>query len=218
MKIGDDTTPENSPMNEDPEITALTAVYAALKELDPDAQKRVLEYVAKKVGVAPAQGGDSDTLNSSSAPNDSSLTSRNARTDEEEIGIEGISPVAMKWMRRSALNVEQLSSVFSLGADEIDLIAKSVPGNSMTARTRAVALLKCIAAYLSSGAARITAEQIKEACLHYDAYDPTNHSKYIKALASELSGNKASGYSLTARGMTAATEMIKEMLGIKPGA
>ncbi len=74
--------------------------------------------------------------------------------------------------------------------------------------------MKGIAAYLSTGAARITAEQIKEACLHYDAYDSPNHAKYLRGMSTELSGSKESGHKLTARGLTAGTELIREILGI----
>src|SRR5437899_12583099 len=80
--------------------------------------------------------------------------------------LDGISPVAQKWMRRNVLQVEHLSSIFSLGADEIDLVAKNVPGNSTKARMRSVFLLKGVAAYLAGGAPRFSHEQVKEPCLH----------------------------------------------------
>ena len=62
-----------------------------------------------------------------------------------------------------------LSHVFSLGGDEVDLIAKKVPGKSAGARMRSVFLLQGVAAYLASGAPRFTQERVKEACLHYNA-------------------------------------------------
>ena len=126
---------------------------------------------------------------------------------------DGISPVALKWMQRNGFTVEQLSHLFSLGTDEIDLVAKSVPGKSKSQRARNVTILKGIAAYLSTGAARITAEQIKEACLHYDAFDSPNHAKNLRGMSTELSGTKESGYTLAARGLTAGTELIREVLG-----
>src|ERR1700731_4194300 len=91
----------------------------------------------------------------------------------------GISPLARKWMTRNGLGAQSLTSLFSLGADEIDLVARTVPGKSKRERMRSVLLLKVIAAYLSNGAARVTHEQVKEACLHYDAYDSPNHAKYL---------------------------------------
>ncbi len=65
------------------------------------------------------------------------------------------SPVAQKWMRRNGLQAEHLSSIFSLGGDEIDVVAKSVPGKSTKARMHNVFLLKGVAAYLAGGAAAL---------------------------------------------------------------
>ena len=60
--------------------------------------------------------------------------------------------------------------------------------------------------------ARITHDEIKEACVHYDAYDSPNHAKTLKAMAPELSGSKENGYRLTAKGITAATAVLGEMI------
>ena len=115
-------------------------------------------------------------------------------------------------MKRNGLKADQLSSMFSLGVDEIDLVAKKVPGATKKDRMRSVFLLKGVAAYLGSGTARVSHDQIKEACLHYDAFDNTNFSKYLKTMSSEVSGGKEAGYTLTARGLTEATELIRKEL------
>jgi hypothetical protein len=114
-------------------------------------------------------------------------------------------------MARNGLQADQLSRIFSLGVDEIDLIAETVPGKSKAERVYSVALLKGAAAYLGTGAARFTHEQIKEACLHYDAYDSPNFAATLKRLASEVAGSKETGYTLTARGLASATEALKKM-------
>jgi hypothetical protein len=177
-------------------------------------------YVIQKLGLAPRALGSTRLSDVGEAPLPNS-SSRSGQlppgASAEEDGLEGISPLARKWMVRNGLSAEQLSQLFSLGADEIDLVASTVPGTNKRDRARTVLLLKAMAAYLSSGAARVTHEQIKEACLHYDAYDSANHAKSIKLMVAEASGNKESGYTLTARGMTAATEIIKEMLHPQKG-
>jgi hypothetical protein len=127
--------------------------------------------------------------------------------------LDGVSPVAKKWMARNGFSVSGLSSLFSLGVEEIDLVAKTVPGRKKKERMRSVFLLKGIAAYLSTGAARFTHQQWKEAALHYDAFDAANFSTYFKSLASEVSGSKGSGYVLSARGIASATEVVKELVG-----
>ncbi len=202
---------DKRPASSDQEITAINIVYDALKDLEPAAQKRVLEYVASRLHV-PSPDDEShptpaaDTKDRTLAPPERPIDTQG--TDDSE----GISPVAIKWMRRSGLTAQGLSPFFSLGVDEIDLVAKKVPGESKKDRMHSVLLLKGIAAYLSTGVARVTHEQAKEACLHYDAYDSANFAAHLKkSFAAEVAGNKQSGYTLTARGLTNATEIIKAL-------
>jgi hypothetical protein len=197
-----------------PEIAAIAAVYDALKELTPDVQSRVLAYVAGMLEVPRPDAAErhdrtEDTErrnNTSPSPGEAS-----AITDQQDGDLDGISPVAKRWMARNDLTSARLSAVFSLGVDEIDLIAKVVPGKKKTQRMRSVFLLKGLAAYLGTGVARFTHEQLKEACLHYDAFDATNFAANFKSIASEVSGGKETGYTLTARGLASATEMAKSL-------
>jgi len=199
----------------EPEIVAISAAYAALKGLEPEAQTRVLSYVAKMLKI---EASVVDTESSRRSAEDQRETmgdekgADTRRAGEDE--LEGVSPVAKKWMTRSGFQADSLSKLFSL-SDEIDLIAEAVPGKSDKERVRSVFLLKGVAAYLATGAARFSHEQIKEACLHYDAYDATNFAKYVKSISSEVSGTKDTGYTLTPRGLNNATEMIKKI--IHPG-
>jgi hypothetical protein len=203
-------------MNEDPELTALSNVCAALSALDADSQQRVLDYAARKFGLTVAHRSDVERASKPERQSESGLDTQSEPAEQSVADdTDGISPVALKWMRRNGFTVDQLGHLFSLGTDDVDLVSKSVPGDSKNARTRAVVLLKGIAAYLSTGVARITAEQIKEACLHYDAYDSPNHAKYLKGMSSEVTGNRANGFTLTARGIVAGCEIIRELLGVK---
>lgn len=198
-----------------PEIAAISTVHSALKDLEPDAQARVLSYVAQMLKIrssefrtdATGTSGQRDDAAGAVAVHADVSESRTEDDDE----LEGISPVARKWMARNGLNAKQMSNVFSLGVDEIDLIAKTVPGKNKKDRMHSVFLLKGVAAYLGGGAARFTHEQMKEACLHYDAFDAGNFAVYFKSLSSEVTGSKESGYTLTPRGLAAATEMVKKM-------
>ena len=136
-----------------------------------------------------------------------------SRSEEEcSSSPDGINAIAQKWMKRNSLGVAQLSTIYSLGGDEIDLIAQSIPGKSKRQRMRNVLLLKAIAAYLGGGAARIAHEQLKETCLHYDALDSANFATHLKSFASDVSGTKHSGYTLTQRGVAAATDLIKQLI------
>jgi hypothetical protein len=200
-----------------PEIDAYRAVYLALKALDSAAQLGVLRYSAEMLGLKFEIPSAGDRRSSDYEENQTSDSGANASISDTQTSedVEGINAVALKWMRRSNLNPKNLQKLFSLGIDEIDLVAKSVPGNSKRERMRHVLLLKAIAAYLGTGAARVTYEQLKEAALHYSAYDATNFAAHIRSFAPDVGGTKESGYTLTARGLTAATDLIREMLPSK---
>src|SRR5690242_5815540 len=183
----------------DPEIIAISTVFTALNKLTPDAQSRVLDYVQRKLRKEPA----AETIPDDSAPvqtgtpierHDPSASASEDDTDD------GINSVARKWMRRNSLTATALGAIFSLGVDEIELVAKTIPGKTKKDRMHSVALLRGTAAYLSSGAPRFTHAELKETCLHYDAYDVANSTAYLKSFASEVSGSAKIGYTLTARG------------------
>ena len=196
----------------DPEIAAISAVYDALKDLEPSARARVIEYVAKKLGTALMLGEDQPIRTTREEQAQAPSLPPPAAGTEQDNDSEGISPVALKWMRRGGLTSTGLSLLFSLGVDEIDLVAKKVPGDNKKDRMHSVLLLKGIAAYLSSGVARVSHEQLREACVHYDAYDQANFATHLKSFAAEATGTKGAGYTLTARGITNATDMIKTLV------
>src|SRR5262245_6007561 len=214
---------EGKPMSAQPEpdqeILAITTVYAALKDLDAAAQRRVIDYVLKKLNLTldVSKREEEQPLNETPTLSPDTSHAGKSETYKVSAGDEcaSISPVAQRWMQRNGLRAEQLSAIFSLGGDEIDLVANKVPGKSSRARMRNVFLLKGVAAYLGSGAARFPHDKVKETCVHYDAYDRPNFSKNLKEFASEVSGSKESGYTLTARGLTSAASVVKEMLGLK---
>lgn len=197
----------------DPEIIAISTVFTALNKLTPDAQSRVLDYVQRKLKKEPAPEA---ILSDDSAPIETGTqierqnSSASAGEDDTD---DGINSVARKWMRRNSLTATALGAIFSLGVDEIELVAKNIPGKTKKDRMHNVALLRGTAAYLSSGAPRFTHAELKETCLHYDAYDVANSTAYLKSFASEVSGSAKIGYTLTARGLAAATELVRSLTG-----
>ncbi len=194
---------------EDPEIVAISEVYQALKELDADARIRVLNYVSGKFNISSPVKSNTDREDNSPPPTEPTFHTTPAADDE----FEGISPAGKKWITRSGIKPAKLMLVFSLGIDEIDLVSKSVPGNTKSQRMRNVFLLKGVAAYLGTGSARFTHEQIKETCLHYDAWDTANFANIFKTMSADVSGGKDTGYTLTAKGISEATTLVKNMSG-----
>jgi hypothetical protein len=201
-----------------PEIKAVAAVYAALDGLDPPVQMRVLRYASEMLGLTldlSSNGSNPSPNRNDSEKEDAPTTIAALPEVQADDDAEGISAVALKWMKRSGLSAKSLQSLFSLGVEDIDLVAKKVPGASKKERMRSVLLLKGIAAYLGTGAARVTYEELKEACLHYNAHDLGNFAAYLKSFAPEVSGSKESGYTLTGRGISSATDLVKEILSPK---
>lgn len=198
-----------------PEIGAINAVYEAVKSLEPDVQRRVLNYVASmlKTGAPildPGSAGEGR-----SEPRDERLddeTHAGSEVLSEDDGLEGVSPIAKKWMTRNGLGAAGISQIFSIGGDEIDLVAHTIPGDSKRDRMHSVLLLRGVAAYLGSGAARFTHEELKQTCVHYGAYDLPNFARHLKAFGAEVAGEKGTGYTLTPRGLTDAAALLKRML------
>jgi hypothetical protein len=205
---------------DDAEFRAMRDVYAALKDLDVAAQNRVLDYVNRRLALGRDQShrdedGESQVSRTRSASSPEA-TSNVQERERHRHDLEGISPIAQKWMKRSGVTSSQLSALFSLGFEEIDLIAKSVPGKNKAERVRSVVLLLGIAGYLGSGVARVADDKLREACGHYKAYDVSNFTKHMKGIAFEASGTRETGYTLTSRGLGAATDLIRQITAAKP--
>jgi hypothetical protein len=214
-------------LNEDAELAAMAAVFNALRSLDIEAQNRVLEYVERRLGVQRAAATPQKSVQSHDVVADQMLkdapvvpvreavpsSERHEPEDSEEGELEGVSAIAKKWMVRNGLTTEQVSRLFSLGVDEIDLVAANVPGKSARERLHNVILLQGVAAYLNGGAPRVENEKLKEAIRHYDADVGGNFATYMKDWASEFSGSRAAGFTLTTRGLNSAKELVKQMTG-----
>lgn len=195
------------------EINAIRDIVVALEKVEAPARTRVLKYAADMLGITLATSMHNEAdRNESSSYQERSTFDTPPPEPRQENEIEGINPVAIKWMKRSGFDPSELQKLFSLGQDEIDLVTKDVPGKSKRERMRNVLLLKAIAAYLGTGAARVMFEQLKEACLHYKAYDATNFATHLRSVSADASGTKETGFTLTPRGLSAATDLVKSLL------
>ena len=200
-------------MEKDPEIAAIESVVEALRDLPPDARQRVFRYVAGKFSIG-LQGSEISQARADSVISGQGPVFAGGPMSPNSFYTEGISPVALKWMQRSGLSPALLSDIFSLGGSEISLISKDVPGKSKRQRMRNVLLLEGITTYLGKGVPRVSYDELRQACEHYDAYDGANFAAHLKSFGADISGSKDTGYTLSARGLTAATHLIKGM--IKP--
>ncbi len=200
----------------DPEFEACQVVFATLVALDAAARSRVLRYVTEKLEIVPGDNHRSSFLADDNQPDaeqaDSPSEQRPARPAGPPMADDGISPIAKNWIRRNSIAMDGLTRLFSVGGEEIDLIADKIPGKSKRSRLHEVLLLKAIAAYLGNGVARVTDQQLREVASHYNANDEANFSANLKAFESMYSGSKQSGYTLNPRGLAAAATLINGML------
>jgi hypothetical protein len=227
QRIGGEMETNEPEDEQDLELDAMAKVYAALRPLDREAQGRVLEYVGKRLELFSPTTSSPATraMNPNARPDRNAAESADVagtrvenpkpeqsfNHDETTVELEGVSPVAQKWIRRNGLTEEQLSSLFSLGVDEIDLVASSVPGKSTKEKLRSVILLQGVASYLGTGAPRIDYEKLRQTVTHYAADPGKNFWTYMKSLTAEVAGSTSTGFALTTRGLSAATDLIKQI-------
>jgi hypothetical protein len=216
----------------DAEIMAMSRIYDALDGLDSTAQSRVIRYVAGRLGLSEVmeRGEDSvgeafrtrrTTIEPKQEPEvDAQLSrsaseranGRGAAPGEDESLEMGLSPVALKWMKRGDISSDKIAKFFTIGVEEIDLVAKDVPGKNKAEKFRSVMLLKGVASYLGSGQPKVDHKALKEAAGHYRADPGKNVTTYIKNMGAEVSGTAATGYTLTPRGLAEAQELIRSMI------
>lgn len=195
----------------DKEIEAIGKLYEILKNLPNQSVERVLSYMCRvflKDTVKALGGMDKHNCNF-----ENQNLSKAPIQDENESHNE-MNPIAVKWLKRNSVSIEELSLTFSVGLDEYDIVAKKIPGKSKKEKTKIIFLLMGAASYLKNGTLKFSHENAKETCQHYDAWDTDNFSTYLKTYVGEVSGNKSSGYILTARGLASATELIKQIANL----
>jgi len=198
------------------ELAAIATIYSVLKPLSAESQSKILRYLVERIGIEPMATKPMFVPAAPQSPSERMTPAAHFEPEPIDERGDGISPIAHKWMKRSGLTTEMLSPYFSLGLSEIDLIANGVPGSTKKEKFKSVLLLKGIASYLGSGAARVTFEDLKQVASHYDVYDPPNFAANMKSFSKEVNGSKEAGFTLTASGLTEAAELICEMIKAPP--
>jgi hypothetical protein len=206
----------------DAELAAMAKVLDALKHLNAAVQQSVIEWAVRRFklqnpfGSAQEEPMDSFVDLPESAKRIKVESAEPARESQsspqaQDGQIEGINAVAQKWLKRSGLSESQLSKLFTLGVDDIVLVAKKVPGSKKIERLKNVLLLEGVAAFLGSGVARVEWSKLKESAAHYNADVGGNFPTYMKKLAAEATGSVQNGYTVTSRGLNQAKELIEQM-------
>jgi hypothetical protein len=117
---------------------------------------------------------------------------------------------ATQWTKKNAVTAAHLEQYFHVEDGAATAIA--LPGVT-TKRSEQVIntyLVQGIVGLLTNGEPAFTDEDARKLCEHFGCYDTTNHAKYTKEFGNRITGSKAGGWRLTAPGLTAAAELIKQ--------
>lgn len=177
-------------------MSAIESVVGILGPLESDDRHRVIQgaFVVLREGAA------SKDLNVNLA-------------GEPEASID-VSPRAKLWMRQNEVASDQILQVFDIADGEATIIAAQLSGKNTAEKAIKAYVLTGISAYLISGESNFSDKAARGLCETFGCYDSTNHSKYLKEKNNYLTGDKESGWKLTAPGLRYGGSIVKELAGL----
>lgn len=174
-------------------VEAATLLVGILQDLSAEEQKRAISAALILLGqpLPPA--------------------SENGQGSNSFEAIEGLSPKAWQWMQKYSVSEEQLSQVFAISPDEVDVIASTLPSDSKRQQTVEAYLLCGLRSLVRTGEGRFDDREARMLCERLGFYDQANHSNYMKAIGNLLSGSKDAGWKLTIPGAEKAAQVVKKL-------
>ncbi len=118
-----------------------------------------------------------------------------------------------RWMLQQRVAQDQLDQLFHRDGENYHFIAPSMVGANNKDRSINAYVLTGLRSVLLGRGGRFTDEEARAICIQYGVYDPNNHSKLLNSLRPEITGHKASGWQLTARGLIKAGELVRQLAG-----
>ncbi len=185
-------------MGEDPARKALNVIVDALQPLDsPDRKRAVL--------------GALHFLEEDWVPLPHRKNGDEAGPIEGKLEGNGpFAPSVQAWMKQNALTSEEVEVVFSFDDDKVNIIA-DLPSSGKRENTIKLYILMGVGTYLRTGQRKFSDEAARDACAQHSAYDVNNHSKTMKELRSELTGDKDAGWTITKPGLKRGAAIVKEL-------
>lgn len=176
-----------------------TELYNLLQPLDPNERKRIIKAALVMLG------DDTSAADRKPGKGDAADDEGTEPDDDLELNAK-----ARTWMSRNSVTAEQLTHVFHIDGETVDIIADTAPGKNQKDQTINSYVLTGIAEFLKTGEAKFTDKGAREACKKMGCLSETNHSTYMKKPGNILSGSK-SGWALTGPGLKAGAELIKTL-------
>lgn len=131
-------------------------------------------------------------------------------SNDQDFEASEVHSLAQQWMRKNGITLEQLEHSFHF--DQGQVVPIALPGNATSKReqTANAYLTVGLAHYLASGDASFSDADARKFCEQSGCYDNANHTKSIKALKNRVTGSKSTGWKLTAPGLSAAADLVKQ--------
>ena len=184
-------------MSDPIDIAAVTTnLYTLLKPLEAEDRKKVVRAALTLLGEVDVP------------PTGTSPRKEASLLDE---GSKQFAPKVASWLQKSGLDEEILTQVFHIEGESVEIIAGDVPGKSGKEKAINAYLLTGFKNYLETGDGKFDDKSAREVCKALGCYGDTNHATYIKDRGNLIGGSKTLGWTLTAPGMKAVSELIKEI-------
>ncbi len=183
--------------------TLVTGLYDLLEPADPVDRKKAIKAAMAMLGDETA-GLDAKESKGGSGTG--------AGDDDEGDGGE-YNQNAARWLQRNKITAEQIGHVFHIDGETVELIADKIPGAKQGEKVINTYLLVGIRELLRTGQARFDDELGRTECERMGTHGKTNHATILKTPGKVMTGSVKAGWTLTAPGLTAGAELVRELAG-----
>jgi predicted XRE-type DNA-binding protein len=177
-------------------LTATSSLVALLEPLDAADRRKVITAALTVLG---------DVVEPAAKPNIDNA--------EDGGGDSELPPKAKVWMKQNSLSQAQLDHVFHIEDESVHVIASEIPGKGLKEKTINAFVLTGVSKLLQTGEAKFDDKLARDICKTAGCYSNPNHSTYMKDKGNVLSGSKNTGWALTAPGLKAGADLVKEIAG-----
>lgn len=179
-------------------ITETTAkVHGLLEPLTSEERRRVVQAALTLLG-------DNDLPRTPLAANGKADSVEDEHGDTAKLTTK-----AKAWIEKHGLTRDRLENFFHFDNEKVTCIELAGDGKSKRENTINTYLLLGVAALLGKGEPEFNDDEARKLCSYFGCFDSPNHAKYIKEFGNVITGNKSSGWKLTAPGLATAADHIK---------
>lgn len=194
--MANSSAPETPMADAERAMAAIENVVRTLGPLTSPERQKVVQAALVILGEAPI-----------------SKSHASSSEDSAALGEAGDLPArARLWMKQNSLTIDDLQHVFDIADGKVAVIASEISGKSNAEKTAKAYLLSGLVGLLTSGEPTFADKTARSLCEALGCYDVANHSRFMKEIGNGLTGSKSGGWKLTAPGLKAAANLIRELV------